>query len=346
MSKRVPSIRVREMAPADFPAVRRLWEAAGMWPHFGEGHQFFMHFLERSAGLGLVAEAGGAVIGWVSAGCDGHRGWVHRLVVAPDHRGCGAGTRLLAEAERRLFERNCVQVNLMVRHGEPHNLRFYSARGYRGGACHLMSKHNPACAVQAIIFDLGNVVLPFDHRRAARAAARRSPLASEVIYQRLFGDDLVAKYDAGRLSTRAFLREVRDRIDYRGTLADLRRAWDGIFRRDRAMERLVASLAPRYTLVLLSNTNRSHFEFVWRTFSVVRTFRRRVISWQVGLLKPDPAIFRLAVERSGAPPERCLYVDDIPAYTDAAADLGLLTHCFRGAADLRRALRAYVVAPS
>ena len=193
--------------------------------------------------------------------------------------------------------------------------------------------------IRAVIFDMGNVVLPFDHMRAAHAAAANSDLSPRAVYDRVFGSGLVARYDLGAVGTRAFLKAAREAVGFRGALADLRRCWNEIFHPSPAMERLVHRLAGRYRLVLLSNTNRSHFEYARRTYPIIRTFRRRVLSYEVGLAKPDPAIYRLAVAKAGVPADACLYIDDIPAYTAAAADLGIRAVTFRGVTDLRRRLR-------
>jgi HAD superfamily hydrolase (TIGR01509 family) len=190
--------------------------------------------------------------------------------------------------------------------------------------------------IRAVIFDLGNVVLPFDHRRACRAAARGTTLSAEEVYRRVWGTDLVRRFDRGDLAPRAFFAELRQLIGYRGRDAELRRAWNDIFRPDPAMARLVRDLAARLPLVLLSNTNRAHFEFVRRRFPVVRLFRRRVLSYEAGLLKPDPAIYRLAVAKARADLGECLYVDDLPAYVTAASALGLLALRFLNARQLRR----------
>ena len=202
-----------------------------------------------------------------------------------------------------------------------------------------VSRQSGPLAIRAVILDLGNVVVPYDHGRACRAAARRSPLAADDILRRLWGSGLVNRFDGGRIGPRAFFAEVRRIIDYRGTLADLRRCWVEIFRPNPAMERLVRQLVERYRLALLSNTNRPHFEYVRRRFPIVRTFRRRVLSYEVGLLKPDPAIYRLAVKKTGCVPAECVYVDDHPVLAGAAEAVGMTGLVFRGASRLRADLK-------
>lgn len=54
-------------------------------------------------------------------------------------------------------------------------------------------------------------------------------------------------------------------------------------------------------------------------------FDEILLSFEVGLRKPDPEIYRLALERLGAEPDRAVFVDDQPAYCDGAAALGIAT---------------------
>lgn len=206
-----------------------------------------------------------------------------------------------------------------------------------------MNDHQSTPQIRAIILDMGNVVLPFDHMRGCRAAARRSPLSADEVYRRIWHSGLVEHFDRGEVGAREFFAGVRELIDYRGTLGQLRRCWVEIFRPNPAMDHLVRQLAPRRRLVLLSNINRPHFEHVRRRYPIVRTFRRRVLSYQVGLLKPDPAIYRLAVEKAGCPAAQCVYVDDNPDFAAAAGAVGITGLTFLGVRRLRSDLKRLAV---
>jgi 2-haloacid dehalogenase/putative hydrolase of the HAD superfamily len=81
-----------------------------------------------------------------------------------------------------------------------------------------------------------------------------------------------------------------------------------------------------------------------RTFAMSLAFDRLahiVVSGEVGLMKPEPAIFRLAAERAGLAPAELLFVDDSPGNIDAAAALGFAVHHFDDPATLRPALAAH-----
>src|SRR3546814_12219274 len=69
-------------------------------------------------------------------------------------------------------------------------------------------------------------------------------------------------------------------------------------------------------------------------------FRDVLVSGEVRLTKPDPAIYRLALERCDLRAETALFVDDRQDNVDSATTLGMRAHLFRAAASLRAGLRA------
>jgi putative hydrolase of the HAD superfamily len=99
--------------------------------------------------------------------------------------------------------------------------------------------------------------------------------------------------------------------------------------------------ARRVRLGLLSNAARGFTERL-RGRGVAELFDQVIVSGDVGLAKPDPAVFRLMAERLGVEPAACLMVDDQPEHLASAERVGLRTHLFRrgAAADLLAELEA------
>ncbi len=78
----------------------------------------------------------------------------------------------------------------------------------------------------------------------------------------------------------------------------------------------------------------------WKPFRVRESalfdrFRDVVVSGDEKLVKPDPAIYRLALDRFGLEAAQAVFVDDVPANVDAAAALGIQAILFTDAVDLR-----------
>ena len=93
---------------------------------------------------------------------------------------------------------------------------------------------------------------------------------------------------------------------------------------------------------VLALTNWSHDTFVIarQRYAFLQWFEDIVVSGTEGLIKPDPAIFRLLLQRSGIDPARAVYIDDTLRHVDAAKSLGMRALLFRDAASLRRELTA------
>lgn len=90
-------------------------------------------------------------------------------------------------------------------------------------------------------------------------------------------------------------------------------------------------------LFALSNWPAETFWVARERFGVLEVFADIVVSGFVGLIKPDPRIFALALERFGRRPKECTFVDDRTENVAAAAALGIDGVVFRDAASLREA---------
>ena len=79
-------------------------------------------------------------------------------------------------------------------------------------------------------------------------------------------------------------------------------------------------------LVLFSNTNSMHISWLLENYEVFEDFEGRVFSHEVGLRKPDPSIYRHAIEAFGLTPEETLYLDDLPENIATGHSMGLRCH--------------------
>jgi putative hydrolase of the HAD superfamily len=100
-----------------------------------------------------------------------------------------------------------------------------------------------------------------------------------------------------------------------------------------------------YVLATLNNEARETNDYRFATFGLRRWFRVALSSCYVGLRKPDPAIYRRALEIFGAPPERVLFIDDRPENVAPAAAAGMRTIVFAGEDALRSELKELGVLP-
>jgi putative hydrolase of the HAD superfamily len=152
---------------------------------------------------------------------------------------------------------------------------------------------------------------------------------------------LVERLETGLVEPRAFFQDLRQSLDLRLDYDDFCAIWNGIFAEPLIPESLLAGLAARYRLLLLSNTNALHFEMLRERYRfLLRHFHSLSLSHEVHAAKPSPAIYRAAIERAGCLPGECFYTDDIPAFVEAGTAMGLDAVRFENLAQLQRELAA------
>jgi epoxide hydrolase-like predicted phosphatase len=183
-------------------------------------------------------------------------------------------------------------------------------------------------AIKALIFDLEGVMLQTVDEDLPTTLARQLGRSVEEVRP-------------------AFYSEINDQVDLgHGTQEDF---WDHVLRSlglpqenrhilekfyetelyiDPNMLEAVRSYRKSYKTGLLSNYTCDLRNRLATHWSVDGAFDEIIISCEVGLIKPDPAIYRLMLERMGCSAEESLFVDDKQVNIDGAAALGMKTVLF------------------
>lgn len=191
-----------------------------------------------------------------------------------------------------------------------------------------------------VLFDLGKVILDFDHGLVTRRLARKSRVPEKRIHEVIFGGNLESLYDRGVVSSQDFYHEVVDSLYIKMPFEEFRDIWTRIFTANEDVCNVIRALKDPCKLILLSNTNEMHFEYALAEFEILHAFDDYILSYQVGERKPHPKIYIAALDRAGCPARECVYIDDMEEYVSAASQLGLRGLVFRDAQHLRGDLRA------
>ena len=196
--------------------------------------------------------------------------------------------------------------------------------------------------IRFLYFDLGNVLLNFDHRRAAQQMAQVAGVPVETAWRLIFEGDLQRRVESGEMTDRAFYDEFCQQTGTQADYETLRRAGSDIFWMNQPIIPLVGHLRMAgYPLGILSNTSDSHWQFVNQgQFAVLRrTFREQVLSYEVGAAKPGPEIYQIAIERAGFSPGEIFFCDDRADNVEGARAVGIDAVQFVGVAELAADLR-------
>ncbi len=206
---------------------------------------------------------------------------------------------------------------------------------------HMMNNHADR-PITTIIFDLGNVIVAFDHFLICKKLAQYSPFSPDQIYEKVFTSGLEARFDRGLITPEDFFTTVSNELNIKIELPLFHHIWSTIFSLNTGTAQIIQKLA-NYKLLCLSNTNIWQFQFCLETFSVLDNFDSFILSFKVGERKPHKKIYQKAIEAAQCLPQQCLYIDDIALYVQAAKDNGLRAVQFISASQLQKELENYGV---
>jgi FMN phosphatase YigB (HAD superfamily) len=164
---------------------------------------------------------------------------------------------------------------------------------------------------QAVIFDLGKVLLDFDYMIAARKLAARSNVSAEAINQLINQSSLLVRYERAKMNTAEFFEAFRSATGFQGDLEEFAPLFGDIFSPIQPMIELQSALrkqsVPTY---IFSNTNELAVTHITRTYPFFSQFDGYIYSYKHGWMKPDAKIYEIVERETGRRGEQLIYVDD------------------------------------
>lgn len=174
-----------------------------------------------------------------------------------------------------------------------------------------------------IVFDLGNVLIPFDYNKIVENLNKIEGGLGQRFYN-LYRDnyDIHRKYERWELTDDEFLDIMTGWIDNKVSREDFCRIYSDLFVVNEDTTALLPDLKKNYTLVVLSNTNYIHQKYGWEQYEFIKHFDKLILSHEVGAIKPEEKIFRAVESFTGKPSEEHLFIDDIAEYAEGAKNFG------------------------
>ena len=195
--------------------------------------------------------------------------------------------------------------------------------------------------MNAVLFDLGKVLLDWDPRYFYRPFFD-DERALEHFVHRVVAPEWILEMDAGKPAARAIEERARLFPQHAALIALWPRGWPTMLRGEIAASvAILAELRSRgHRLYALTNFSTETFPVARERHDFLAWFEDIVVSGEHGLVKPDPRIFRLTIERCRLEPARTVFVDDSPANVAAGAAAGLRSLHFTAPETLRAELVA------
>ena len=178
--------------------------------------------------------------------------------------------------------------------------------------------------IKAIIFDLGGVLLRTENFTPREHLAERMGMDRHELEELIFGGDSGSQAQRGEITTEQHWANVGYKLGYNSQ--ELKSMLDEFFYTDKLDEELVdyvRGLHKEYKTALLSNSSDDLRRRIAEQWHFEDAFDIMIISAEVGMAKPDPKIFQLALDRLGVTADEAIFVDDFQRNIDTAIAVGM-----------------------
>ena len=194
---------------------------------------------------------------------------------------------------------------------------------------------------RALIFDLGKVIVDFDIDLACAQVAAVAGTTAKHVKTFLYQDGLEHRFESGDIDFEQLHGLFQTQMGRDFSLAKLRHACANMFSPIQDSIALMRFLqeSKQVPLILLSNTNHVHWEFICEQYGIHHFFDAHILSFRERSMKPDPKIYRAAIAAAGCAAEECFFADDLAANVAGAKTVGIDAVLFTSVAQLRADLR-------
>lgn len=175
----------------------------------------------------------------------------------------------------------------------------------------------------AIVFDLGNVLIPFDYNIIiSKLEAKKEGLGERFYKNYKDRYDIHRQYEKWEITEKEFLSIMLEWSENCVTAEEFCEIYSNIFVVNEDVAALLPVLKEKYKLVLLSNTNYIHQKYGWEKYPFLKHFDKLVLSHEVGAAKPEPLIYKAVEVYTKLPADEHIFIDDVAEYVEGAKNMG------------------------
>lgn len=197
-------------------------------------------------------------------------------------------------------------------------------------------------AADALLFDLGRVVLDVDFNRTLHCWASHARCEPQDLVARFARDQLYQRHEKGEISDALFFAGLRISLGIDLSDEQFLEGWNAIFAGEMpGIKPLLARAAEHLPPYAFSNTNRPHVEYFSGKYAdVLGHFREIYLSSSIGLRKPDAQAYDHVVKAVGVSARRIVFFDDLAENVEGARKVGLTAVHVTSPDDVANALAA------
>ncbi len=194
--------------------------------------------------------------------------------------------------------------------------------------------------IKYIVFDLGNVLIPFNYQLVINRLNEVEAGLGDRYYT-FYKDNynVHRDYERGALTDDQFIEIMLGAIDHKVDKETYCKLFSEIFTVNEDVAALLPELKKNYRIFLLSNTSAIHQRYGWAKYSFLTHFEKLFLSHEVGAVKPEPEMYLSVMRHTGGKPEEHIFIDDVAEYVQGAKNVGWDGIQFVGYENLTEELR-------
>lgn len=196
-------------------------------------------------------------------------------------------------------------------------------------------------ATDALLFDLGGVVIEIDFNRAFTRWAAHANHSLETIQTKFAFDDFYQRHERGEISAAQYFDSLRTSLGINLSDAQFVDGWNAIYIREvPGIAALLQRVQKKLPIYAFTNSNPTH-QHVWakRFTEVLGLFHTVFVSSELGKRKPEPAAFHAVAAAIGVELQRLVFFDDSLENVEGARAIGLRAIHVRSIADIAGCLQ-------
>jgi len=192
--------------------------------------------------------------------------------------------------------------------------------------------------VELIAFDLGNVLCTVDETTASKKLSEFADKPWEEVHGIVFGQNHKLRFESAEITFAEHAVRAISNLGIDMPLDEFTDLYDSVLIPSESMFPLVERISESHRLALVSNTSEPHWKSAQRFLPFSSSLDPVIVSYEVGVMKPEEAFYDVLLSRSGVEAENILFVDDLAENIAAAQEVGMIGHQFTSQSDLEQAL--------
>jgi putative hydrolase of the HAD superfamily len=191
--------------------------------------------------------------------------------------------------------------------------------------------------IKTIIFDLGGVLFTNGTKQFISAISERYLLDHELVKDIMDGD-LGSQYREAKITRDEFWKAALEKLNIHADIDALEEQWISGYELIEGTKDIILELTKQYKVYYLSDNVRERVDKINNKYNFLAWFEDGIFSHEVGVRKPNPAIYKYALHKAQVQPEEAVFIDDKQSALEPAQEMGITTILFETPEKLREKL--------